>query len=142
MDRSQIFLKHYERQIGGGFPVFRGSDVQYGGGLGQILRSVGRFLLPIFAPVAASAATNFVKSAADNLSSGRSFGDSAKQSLRSTLATAVGDLGDNIKTRIQSGHGRRKRKRKSTPGKKRVYKKRAKSTKRRSSKKRARKSNF
>lgn len=97
------YLHHY--QVGSGMPVFRGADYQYGNGLGNILRSVGRFLLPLLT----GAASQFISSTAEGLNRGQTFKESAKQSIGPTLSGTVGALGTSIQQRLQKGSGRKRR---------------------------------
>ena len=45
-------LDYYRKQQGSGFPVYRGADLQYGRGFGDVLKSVAKYALPVIAPVA------------------------------------------------------------------------------------------
>lgn len=110
--------------MGGGgsdYPVFRGASVQYGGGIGDIFRSIGRFLLPVFA----SSARTFVESTAKGLGEGQSLKDAAQGALSPTLATTASQATSAI-TRKLSGRGRKKKRMSQRGGKrksqKRVYK--------------------
>ena len=42
------YLKYYEDQSGKGIPVFHGSKIQRGYGLGSIFRSFFRWVVPLF----------------------------------------------------------------------------------------------
>jgi hypothetical protein len=104
-------------QFGGAYmPVYSGESYQYGEGLGDILRGIGRFLLPIFAPVAARAATSFINNASTGLSEGRNIGDAAKAALLPTIGDTVNEAKDVIVRRAQRGSGKPK------PKRRRVYK--------------------
>ena len=82
-----------------------------------------RHVIPIFAPVATSAATRFISSAASGLTQGQSLKDAALSAIKPTLTEAITNTGQAIANKVsQSGKGR-KRKRKSKKSKsKRVYK--------------------
>lgn len=119
--KDAIFT-HYVNQSGRGsaqYPVFRGAPVQYGNGIGDIFKSIGRFLLPIFA----SSAKTFVQSAAQGLSEGQSLKDAAKHALKPTFSSTVQDAGERIFKRFAGGGKKRKRRAKAKKRKaKRVYK--------------------
>lgn len=103
----QAILSHYLNQNGGGgSQVFRGAQFQYGTGIGDIFRSLGRFLLPIFA----SSASGFIGSAAKGLSEGKNLKDAAREALKPTLGAAMETAGSQIMNRIK-GAGRRRRRR-------------------------------
>ena len=68
--------------------MFRGSD-PYGEGLGDILRGVFRFLLP----VAKSVASKFITTAAQGLEKGSPLSQAAKSALLPTLGEAVWSVG-------------------------------------------------
>ena len=80
----KLYCQYYRNQIGGALPVFRGSD-PYGEGLGDILRGVFRFLLP----VAKSAASKFITTAAKGLEAGSPLSQAAKSALLPTLGETV-----------------------------------------------------
>lgn len=117
--RVNAYLHYY--QHGGGMPVFRGAPDQYGGGLGEILRSVFRTVFPIVMPIAATAAKSFIANTARGVRKGKSLKDASKAALKPTARAAITHVGRRIRTQIGSG----KRKRKSS----RVYKKGGKRTK-------------
>lgn len=129
---ENAYLQHYQR--GAGLPVFQGSEFQYGAGLGNVLGSIARWFIPFITPIASRAASKFITTTSDNLSSGKSLRDSAKGALGPSLSEALDATTSSIQNRMQTGHGKRKRKRNSkskkvasAPAKKRrrVYKKRA-----------------
>lgn len=104
---KEAILRHYTNQRGSGatnFPVFRGSAVQYGNGIGDIFRSIGRFLLPIFA----SSAKTFVQSAAKGLGEGQSLKEAAKHALKPTAMSAVQDTTERVFKKF-TGQGKRRR---------------------------------
>ena len=127
----------------GGIPVFRGDAVQQGKGLGDILKAVARFLIPIVSPIFGSAASRFISSTSDGLHEGKSLKDSAKAAISPTLSAGLSAAGDVAMARFggkQGGSGRKRRKKNKGPkakkpkvqkGGKRKVKKR-KSPKRRS----------
>lgn len=129
------FLRHYCQQAGGSFPVFAGAPYQTGAGFGNILRSIGRFLLPIIAPTASS----FIRSAAEGLEGGQDIKSALKGSIAPTVKTALGSTIEQVQKR-QSGSGKRRHKRKVVRKKlykatkaKRTHKRKSKSGKRKKS---------
>ena len=97
--------------------MFHGSD-QYGEGLGDILRGVFRFLLPI----ATSAASKFITNTSSGLDSGYSLGHAAKVAFLPTLGETVLNVAkeglarargmDSAETQMTGkGHKGRKRRR-------------------------------
>ena len=146
-DCRKLYCQYYRNQIGGALPVFRGSD-PYGEGLGDILRGVFRFLLP----VAKSAASKFITTAAQGIQKGSPLTQAAKSALLPTLGEAVWSVGkealakhrgmesadQNVqvwqpgKVVDQTGKGRKRRtRRKATkkPAKKTTGRRKRKSTK-------------
>ena len=119
---SHKYLRYYEQQSGGALPVFRGTPIQGGQGLGDIFRSVARFLLPIVAPILGSVASKFVTTTSEGLNQGHSFRESAKGAIGPTLSAGLSSASEQVMNRIsgQSGSGR---KRKAAPKKKKNAKK-------------------
>lgn len=132
-------LNFYRQQRGGGallnFPVYRGAEYQYGNGIGDIFRSIARFLVPILVPTAAE----FIRTTGIGLQEGKTFKDAAKASLPHTITKAIesglGEIrrrGGDPSDRGQMGSGRRgpltrsvtvhPRKRKRSATQNRVYK--------------------
>lgn len=97
----RTYVEHYQRGSGV-LPAFEGSMYQDGNGLGDVLKSVFRAVLPIFT----SGASTFLKSAAHGISEGKSLGDAAKESLAPAAKKVVGKA---VKRVVQSGKGRKKR---------------------------------
>ena len=102
----QAYVSHYDGsgQVGNGMiPAFQGSMYQDGAGLGDILRSFFRHVIPIVAPGAAS----FLSSAVQGLNDGKTF----KQAAFGGLAPAAKSMVDSAAQRLsQSGSGRKRRK--------------------------------
>ena len=107
-----MFNQYYARQQkgGGDFPVYVGRYRQRGHGLGNILGSLFRRILPFlksFAPIALRTGANIV----EDVSSGKSWKDSAMDRVPETISkVAFGNMN-------QTGSGIR-RKRKSKPRRK------------------------
>lgn len=115
---KEAILSHYMRQTGTGataYPVFRGAPYQYGNGIGDIFKSIGRFLLPILMTTARSFAQHTMK----GMEEGQTFQDAAKHALKPTAALAAVDVGERLMNKITSGGGRsRKRKHAASAAKK------------------------
>ena len=84
-DCHRLYCRFYQNQIGGALPVFRGSSNQYGDGLGDILKGVFRFLLPI----ATSAASKFISTTSKNLDTGHTLKEAAKAAILPTVGEAI-----------------------------------------------------
>lgn len=103
----QAILAHYMRQRGSGdsaYPVFRGAPVQYGNGIGDIFRALGRFLFPILA----TGAKTFVSTAAQGISEGQTFKDAAKGAFKPTFSSTVQEAGEQIFKKLRGGGRKRK----------------------------------
>ena len=129
-------LNYYLSQQGKGFPVYRGADLQYGRGFGDVLKTVAKYALPVIAPVA----LRLIADTAMGLKSGKSFKDSIKGAIKPSIGEAMTVAGDKLKDepKTQSGTGRprkprkkvsKKRKPKLQTGPKLVYKGRGKKRK-------------
>ena len=129
--KCQAYCYHYLRQSkqrGGTIPYFKGSEHQYGSGIGGVLSGIGRTILPSLAPVALDGATSLIGNTIGGLEAGQNFGDAlvgalaptGKMLLGSTIAAARARVTKGKRTRKQSGRGL------AIPGKKshrkRVYK--------------------
>ena len=126
-------------QYGGArLPVYHGERYQYGDGIGDIFRGIGRFLLPILSPIFSKGIGSFVSNTASGLSSGQSLGEAAQSAIKPTAIDTVNAAGERIVRRIQTGQGRR-RKRKSTSSVQVGGKRRRKSKKKKRTTKKTRK---
>jgi proline dehydrogenase len=99
-----MYEQYYTRQQkgDGNFPVYVGAHRQRGHGLGNILGSLFRRILPVlksFAPHALRAGANIV----DDVSKGKSWKDAAMQRVPETLSNFAFGAKD------QSGSGIRRR---------------------------------
>ena len=127
--RSRPFTYHY----GGGsvdpaYAVYRGERYQYGNVLGDVLRGIGRFILPWFVDTA----SGFIKGFSSNLQSGQTLKNSAIDAAANTITDTADRAKSALMTKMQGGG--RKRKQRSV---KKVARKRTKrNTKRANSKKR------
>ena len=134
--RVQFYTNYY--QHGGAVPVFHGYE-QYGGGIGNFLGRLARGVWDFIRPAAISAGTSAISSAAQGIAEGKSFKDTARSALGASVGSAIRGVGEEAQRRVQSGSGRRRRKRKVSKRKAtrrktkktsgRVYKRRRKSTK-------------
>ena len=122
---------------------------QYGGGFGNFLGRIARGVWDFIRPAAMSAGTSLISNAAQGITEGKSFKDTARSALGASVWSAVRGLGNEAQRRVQSGSGRRRRrhatkqkrntkkqparrraqKRKATTSKRRVYKRRRTSAK-------------
>jgi hypothetical protein len=119
---QHLFNQYYDRQQkgGGNFPVYVGRPRQRGHGVGDIFKSIWRFILPVLktiAPHALRAGANIV----DDVSSGNSWKDSTIKHGQSVLKQIPTAISAGVAARnSQSGSGvRRKRVAKRKVGKKR-----------------------
>lgn len=98
------YLRYYRRQHGGGLSditVYRRDKVrQEGDGIGDILRGIARFLLPLVF----RGAQTFANETFRSTDKGMSFGSAAKSALQPTLNAVM----DEASNRFQKGNGKRK----------------------------------
>ena len=87
-----------QRQVGGELAIFRGArDYQYGRGIGNILRSMGKVLGPIarkYGPSVLKIGKKFVKHAIRAREQGASWGDAAKEGVLPAAKTALKEVGN------------------------------------------------
>jgi hypothetical protein len=96
----------YKYQYGGGMPVvYGGLKYQSGEGLGDVLRGIGRFILPIIAPLASRAATSFISNTSRNLAEGQSWKQASKNSLSPMIDDTIDETKQVVRKRMQSGGG-------------------------------------
>jgi hypothetical protein len=143
-DKSRdLYERYYDRQQKdkGDFPVYVGRHLQRGHGIGSVLSSLFRRVLPTLkaiAPHVLSAGVNMI----EDVTSGKKWKDAAikrvPEALRriripdkpvatATLSIAVNLLENTLekyltKPKEQTGSGKRKRRRKKTVARKRVKK--------------------
>ena len=133
--RTQRYFNYY--QHGGALPVFQGYD-QYGGGFGNFLGRIARGVWDFIRPAAISAGTSLVSNAAQGITEGKSFKDTARSALGASVGSAVRGLGDEAQRRVQSGGGHRRRRhrrkakqtatQKKQPARRRAHKRKAATT--------------
>ena len=111
-------LNYYRIQQGNGFPVYRGADLQYCRGFGDVLKSVAKYALPVIAPVA----LRLIADTAIGLKSGKSFKDAIKGAINPSIGEAMTVAGDKIKeeSKPQSGTGRRRKAKRKVTKKRKV----------------------
>ncbi len=103
--RSRPFTYHY----GGGsndpaYAVYRGERYQYGNGLGDVLRGIGRFILPWFVDTA----SGFIKGFSNNLQSGQTLKNSAIDAAANTITSTADKAKSALMTKMQGGGRKRK----------------------------------
>jgi hypothetical protein len=84
---AQDYLAHYQNQHGGGMRFFRGGD-QAGAGIGDILRRVFRF----FVPVATTGLKSFAQSAMGGIQAGMPLLNAAKSAIGPAVSAMAGPL--------------------------------------------------
>lgn len=97
--RAGAYYKYYVSQAGGEFPVFRGG--QHGAGLGDIFRTIFRWIAPIAVRGLTTFATNTMKS----YDQGSSFKEAAKGALAPTLGALRDAVTAKFQPPEQSGSG-------------------------------------
>lgn len=110
-DASRTFYEdYYVNQSGSGVPVFQGTRMQRGHGLGSVFSGLFRSALPLIARGAKALGKRALQASlqvANDVAEGSSFGDAAKRRFTDGIKTAFTDANVNL----QSGSGRRKRER-------------------------------
>jgi hypothetical protein len=90
MSQSE-YCKYYQSQRGGEIPVFRGGT-QSGAGLGDILRGLFRFLMP----VALRGISSFAGSTLAGTQAGMSLPNAARAAIVPALSAAAGPAGPTV----------------------------------------------
>jgi hypothetical protein len=122
-DDRKAYEDYYVNQCGHGLPVFYGSRIQRGHGIGSIFSGLFRTIFPILkrvAPIIGRKALKTGMQIASDVAGGQSFGDSAKARVMNVIEEGINKIVPSESN--QSGSGiRRKRKRsnKKTTGRKR-----------------------
>jgi hypothetical protein len=111
------YQDYYLRQAGGNnIGVFSGSPRQRGHGLGGVFRSLYRYMVPLFKTHALPAFKSGAKSigkealrAATNVGIDALRGDDFKQSVKNNFETAITNLHEKAKDKLQTGGGSKRR---------------------------------
>jgi len=74
---QSVYCKYYQAQYGGELPVFRGGGSQSGAGIGDLLRGLGRMILPVALRGVSSLASNTLA----GTQAGLSLGSAAKAAI-------------------------------------------------------------
>ncbi len=125
--RSSFYDNYYTKQVGSALPVFHGSSIQYGEGLGNLLSGLFRSAMPLLKQGAATLGRTALQTSADIVEDALS-GKNIKSSVKSRVRQAGRKLGSRAVSRAkeiaQRGRGRRRKTtRKTRNVKKRVKRK-------------------
>lgn len=129
MHRSQFDYESYYRQQAGGsidaYTSLRYLPTQRGNGFfGRLIRGTVWPLIQKILPYAKQKAVEGVGNLVSQLSSGSSFADASRQTLKKTGREIIGDVAGNLQERLQDGSGvRRKRAKRRKTVRKTVRKK-------------------
>jgi hypothetical protein len=110
---KRAFENYYCCQSGDGMPVFAGARYQRGHGIGSLFSGLFRSVMPLikkFAPVIGKKALEAGANIIGDVSSGRSFKESAKERASSAFSESIKSLFPQSNDQTGSGK-RRKRKR-------------------------------
>lgn len=129
------YTNYYINQVGGGLPAFSG--IRYQRGHGFFGRLFSNTVLPFFKQLLPAIGKRALPSAiglAQDVLSGQNVGKSTLSRLEEMGRNVADETMDQIKTKLQKGSGRRRRKKKFRVTKqikrKKVYKKKKKRVKR------------
>lgn len=104
---DKAFLQYYQNQAGGEIPIFRGSSVQYGNGLGDVFRSIVKVAAPLARRVLPHVA-KFGSKILSDISQGESIGSSIRkrgfESMDDVLNRKLPKLGRNL---LKGSHNER-----------------------------------
>ena len=107
-----MYEDYYMNQSGSGLPVFQGSRGQRGHGLGSMLSGLFRSAVPMLKRGLATFGKHALKTGleiADDVVSGKSFKDSARDRIVPTILPGIKSFVDREFN--QSGSGKRRRRR-------------------------------
>lgn len=99
MAPASAYCEYYAKQYGGELPVFRGG--QHGAGLGDILRSVWRWI----APIALRGLATFTSRTMEAHEQGASLKDAAKGAIAPSLGAMAQTFTSRMQPAQQSGSG-------------------------------------
>ena len=114
MNRHRYYEDYYQRQVGGVLPVFAGSRVQRGHGLGSRFGGLLRSAAPLIKRGAVALGKRALKTGlrvADDVMSGQSVKDSAKRRAKEAGTDFINSLlgGAGSPPGIRASNARRKR---------------------------------
>ena len=99
---ADLYVKYYEAQAGGSLPIFRGSkryNPQSGAGIGDVLRSVFRTVLP----VALQGIGTFIGETLRAKGSGANWKESARTALGPSAKNVLEGVGGAIQSKLATG---------------------------------------
>ncbi len=104
--QAQAIYKLYKYQLGGNFPVFKGSRYgQSGEGFGDVFRSILKYVIP----VVSEGATSFLGSLFRGRESGATWKDALKSSIKPTIMSTVDAGTTQLQQAMSKGSGRKRR---------------------------------
>ena len=114
MNRHRYYEDYYQRQVGGALPVFAGSRVQRGHGLGRLFGGLLRSAAPLIKRGAVALGKRALKTGlrvADDVMSGQSVKDSAKRRAKEAGTDFINSLlgGAGSPPGVRASNARRKR---------------------------------
>ena len=118
-DRMKLYEEYYLKQTGNGMPAFTGAQYQRGHGLGNMLRSLTKFALPMLKKGVRSVGKQVLKTGM-NIAQDAMHGQNIKSAAKRHLSQGI--------TELVTQHGRGKRM--GPPGERIKRKKQKKSVKR------------
>ena len=111
-ERENIYFKLYNLRVGD-FPVFQDAcDIEYGNGIGGLLRG----FFPHVFPVAVKRAASFLGRVMQKREQRQNWGNAAKESILPAAGTVLNEAANRVK---QAGSGKKKMKK---PRRSTVYK--------------------
>ena len=107
-----MYEDYYLAQSGNGLPVFQGSRGQRGHGLGSMLSGLFRSAVPMLKRGLATFGKHALKTGleiAGDVAEGKSFKDSARERIVSTILSGIKRFAEEELFSNQSGSGKRRR---------------------------------
>lgn len=121
-----MYEDYYIQQSGNGLPVFAGSRMQRGHGLGSMLSGLFRSAVPMIKRGLATFGKHALKTGleiAGDVADGKSFKDSAKERILPTILPGIKRFAEEEIFSRQTGSGKRRRRARKTVGKRRTKRK-------------------